>query len=164
MQQCTWQWRALPGLKSIADSKLKKMFQLPKFSFIFPDKPIYHELNLEKYTTVTYDGKKKALHCLFHSDLSRNPNMEQEWWWYSHAKGGSAVSYGPGLMFNPQVAAQQTAFWLPLEIWAVFPEKYNDFQKGLTMSVRLDKDNVPIKTKRIWMKHYIEALQGYVGK
>ena len=157
----TWQCRTMPAMKSLSESKLQKMFVIPKFKFIVPDKPLYHELHLEKSGKVEYSNNKPHL-MLFHTDKSDpKPNDEMLWLWYTSAKGGSAVSYGPTFMYDPQVAAQQISFWVPLERWCCFEQTYEQFQKSFTIGFCLEKDNVPIKTKRIWIRKFAESLSNY---
>jgi len=162
MLQATWKWRNYPSMLLIAEPQLKKLFVMPKFRFILLDKPLYHELNLEKYTQVEY-SKQKPHHVLFHQDLSITEN-HYEWVWYGTCNGGSAACYGPTFRFDPVVAADQTAFWLPLELFCCFPEKYKQYKKECTIGIQITQDEIPIKTKRIWMRKFIEALTTKIGK
>lgn len=152
-------------MKALSNSQLHKLFKLPKFRFVLLDKPLYHSINVEKYAKVEYSKVKPHL-MLFHVD-SLNPGSKNQvehdmtYMWYTSAHGGSAVSYGPSFMYDPQLAAQQVAFWVPLEYWCCFEQNYKSFQKDFTIGIRIDNDNVPIKVKRIWVKKFIEALTQY---
>jgi hypothetical protein len=153
--QNTWQWRSLVALKTLSESKLVKLFKLPEFRVIMQDKPYYKSLRLENYVKVEYSKKRGNL-LLLHADLSHqtaSPNY-MEWLWYSQARGGSAANYGPSFKISPQVVAQQHAFWVPLEQWCEFPDKWKSFKSDFTIAIRLDEDEVPIKVKRLWFKKY----------
>jgi hypothetical protein len=155
----SWQWRRMQNMRDIADTKLKKLFVFPAFKFVLPDKPIYHELNLEKYTTVEY-GKQKPMHCIYHVDLTRNSTVYAEKCAFDIVPGGCSYStFGNSFMYDAKTAAYQTAFWLPLEMFCVLSEQYAAFSKCCIFSVRIEKDKIPMKTKRIWFKHYIAELK-----
>jgi hypothetical protein len=158
----TWQYKQYAGLKAIAESKLQKMFVLPKFTILLRDTPLNRRLQLDKEWAVTYT-KNKPMFCVFACDVS-TPKYSEQWSWYQHHNGGSAISLGPLFMQEPQMVAQQTAFWVPLEQFFCFPNDQLKFKNHFTISFVIQEDTIPFKTKRIWIKKYLRALQGYQKK
>jgi hypothetical protein len=161
----TWDYGVNNSLKMLSQTELYKLFRLPAFKICFSKKPFYEEyansLRLAEYTVETTTTLKVRTHfALFLCDLSIPANHE-EWLYYTTCKGGSALSLGPTFTYNPSIAAQQVAFWLPLEQWCRFPQNQLQFRKQFTMTFVIDRDNVPSKTKRVWLKKFLKALEQY---
>ena len=156
----TWQWRSLTALKTLSETRLVKLFKVPpKIKVLLLDTPFYRSLNLERYGVPVEYTKKRGAFLLMHSHLPENIDNNMEWIRYGTASGGSAANYGPSFKFDPTVAARQHAFWVPLEQFCEFPDKWDSFKKELTISIRLDDDSVPVKEKRKWFRLYFAELQ-----
>ena len=161
----TWTWGVTPALKNLSDSKLRDIFNLPPFRIVLPDKPHYaflaSALKKEGYKVEQIVERKcRTVFALFLCDLTLIYNREH-WVYYSALNGGSALSLGPTFTTLPSLAAKDTGFWLPLEQWCRLPKFYDAFQKDFTITIVLDKDHVPEKVKRIWIKKFLADLSSY---
>ena len=164
--QTSWAYCKINSTRSLSESNLRKMFIFPQIKLIYlTENQQSHDLGLDDKYNVKYVAsleKVKPHFVVFVSSVCGDNAVLYYLRSWPQSQGPWIVT-DPARLVDPEIWAAQTQFWLPLQMFSQYPALYEKYKNGITIAIALEKDDVPIKTKRIWIKKYLAALQDRKG-
>lgn len=160
----TWNYLRTGMLRILDETSLWEKMAFPELNtFYLGDTPLYRNLSLDDIVQVNYSKSllKESNNIdlmIFMCDVSQLRSSRLLYLDRSAPNGLPYASLGNSFVYDPVAIAAHIRFYLGLCIFAHYPERYNDYKQGYTLSFVLDKDAVPTKTKRVFCKKLLKAL------